>query len=457
MATLTGEKPSRGARARFPLAHLDREHLYALVTILPSLILLGIFVYGFIGETVYWSLTSWRGVQLNATKAYIGAQNYRELFTEFGSIEPRFRLGLVNTFSFTLVFLVGCLTLGFLLAVLLDQNIKGEGVFRTIFLFPMALSFAVTGTIWRWLFDPQGGINALPTVFGGKAFTFRWLNNRQVFTFNWHEVPWLITLLIVVGLLAYFWAQISHRNYLKAIFFGVPMALIFAWIAADFVTWDPARQDELMHGTFQWSGMLNTLSAAVVIAFCLGLVQVLWRGQRRTAMWLAIPTALVLVWYFTGGPDRLPQLRIPEAEPPHGFSLALIGLIIAAVWQLSGYTMAMYLAGIRGVSDELREAARVDGCNEVQVYTKIVLPLLRPITLSAAIVLGHISLKIFDLIFAMTGPDYLPVTVPGVQVYSMFRSNEFAKGSAIAVVLLVLVAIIIVPYLATQLRGEHEV
>ncbi len=456
MATLTRDKPSRWARIRSSLSRMDWDRLYAFGAILPSVILLGIFVYGFIGETVYWSLTSWRGVELNPTKAYIGIQNYKDLFTAFGSIEPKFRLGIVNTFFFTAFFLVGCLTLGFLLAVLLDQNIKSEGIFRTIFLFPMALSFAVTGTIWRWLFNPGGGINALPTVVGADPLTFKWLNNRSAFTFNWHEVPWPITAIIMLGLLAYFAMQVSRRNYLKAIFFGVPMVLIFAWVAADFATWDPARKDELMHGLFQWSTMLDVIAAVIVILFCLGTIQALWHSSR-TAIWLGVPTMLLVLWYFTGGPDSLPKLDIPEAESPYGFNMALIALIIAAVWQLSGYTMAMYLAGIRGVSDELREAARVDGCNEVQVYTKIILPLLRPITLSAAIVLGHISLKIFDLIFAMVGPDFLPTTVPGVQVYSMFRSNEFAKGSAIAVVLLMMVAIIIIPYLATQLRGEHEV
>jgi len=148
----------------------------------------------------------------------------------------------------------------------------------------------------------------------------------------------------------------------------------------------------------------------------------------------------------------------PVKEGADPLNVALIGVILAAVWQMSGYTMAMYLAGIRGISEDLREAARVDGCSEIQVYTKIILPLLQPITLSAAIVLGHISLKVFDLIFAMAGTDYLPVSVPGVQVYTtMFRSNKFAIGSSIAIVLLVMVAVVIIPYLATALRGEHEV
>jgi ABC-type sugar transport system permease subunit len=75
----------------------------------------------------------------------------------------------------------------------------------------------------------------------------------------------------------------------------------------------------------------------------------------------------------------------------HGVNLAILSIVIAATWQMSGYTMAMYLAGLRGIPEELREAARVDGCNEFQVYRYIILPLLQPITLSAAIILGHIA------------------------------------------------------------------
>jgi glucose/mannose transport system permease protein len=135
----------------------------------------------------------------------------------------------------------------------------------------------------------------------------------------------------------------------------------------------------------------------------------------------------------------------------------MIGIVIAAVWQMSGYTMAMYLAGMRGIPDELREAAIVDGASVFQVYRHIILPILQPITLSAMIVLGHISLKIFDLIFVMAGPDNATTDVPGVLMFvTAFRGNEFAKGAAIAIVMLIMVAVVIVPYLVTTLRSEHE-
>src|SRR3989304_86620 len=84
--------------------------------------------------------------------------------------------------------------------------------------------------------------------------------------------------------------------------------------------------------------------------------------------------------------------------------IGIKAVVVAATWQMSGYVMAMYLAGLRGIPEELREAALVDGASEFQVYRHIIVPLLHPLTLGAMIILGHISLKIFDLVVAMPGP-----------------------------------------------------
>ncbi len=432
------------------LRHLDRDHVYAFLVILPSIILIAIFVYGFIGQTFLWSLTDWAGMQAHATKNYIALDNYKMLFSDFGGF--RFRQELVNTFFFTIFFLTGCLGLGFIMAVLLDQKVKGESIFRTVFLFPFALSFAVTGTVWRWLLNPKGGFNVLPTIIGADKLNYAWLNNRKPYTFNWHEVPTL-SLILVIGILSLLLLRlIWRRRFLMMFYAGVPIVLLLLWIWSDWMTWNAS--DPKMHGTFNWQNVPQYVSAVALIGFMVYIAHLLGQGNRQTAVAVAVPAGALLIWYITGGPGRFPN--VPYAEE-FGFNVALIGIIIAAMWQLSGYTMAIYLAGIRGIPEELREAARVDGCSEWQVYTMIVLPMLRPITLSAAIVLGHISLKVFDLIFAMVGTDYLPVSVPGVQVYTtMFRSNKFAVGSAIATVLLVMVASVIIPYLATQLRSEHE-
>lgn len=364
----------------------NRDRLVAVLMILPSLFLLAIFVYGFIGQTAWNSLTDWAGVAQNAVINFVGFDNYNQLFT--GLLEVRFRQSLVNTFFFTMFFMLACLGVGLFLAVLLDQRVRGEGVFRMMFLFPMALSFIVTGTVWRWLFNPRGGINRLPTLIGLEPLEIRWMTDRtQIWQFNWQDLPKI---------------------------FAIVTILVLAY-----VTWR------------------------------------YWRNHHKRGMYISGITGLViLVWVLLGGADAIVIL---EYEETHGFNLALISLVIAAGWQMSGYTMAMYLAGMRGIPEELREAALVDGASEFQVYRRIILPMLQPITLSAMIVLGHISLKIFDLIFVMAGPDNATTDVPGILMFTTaFRANQFAKGAAIAVVMLLMVAVVIVPYLVSTLRSELE-
>ncbi len=304
-----------------------RERWISFLLILPSVILIGVFVYGFIGWTTTVSLSQWDGVEPNY--AWAGLKNFAQLFTKAGGIAAkRFTIDLWNTFFFTLFFLLLCVGIGLLLAILLDQKVKGEGLFRTIYLFPMALSFVVTGVVWQWIFAP------------GTASRLRGVN----------------ALLSAVGLDALRWG---------------------------------------------------------------------WYTDTRTI-----------------GP----------------FHVALIPVIMAAAWQMIGYCMAMYLAGLRGIPEELREAARVDGATEVQVYRHVVLPILQPITLSALIILGHISLKIFDLVYTMTGkgPGFA-TDVPGIFMFeTTFQGNHYAQGAAISVIMLVMVAVVIIPYLIFSLRREVE-
>jgi glucose/mannose transport system permease protein len=390
------------------------DRTIAFLMVLPSLILLGIFVYYFIGRAIETSMTDWGenpdqpAMAEDVVKSYVGFRNYEILMTDI--IQSNFRSSLVNTFSLTVFFVLGCIVVGLFLAILLDRNPKGEAVFRTIFLFPMALSFVVTGTIWRWMLQPNGGINLLPTFIGLPQIQFTWLNSTEVWLpFEWQNVP---TMLNSIGLavLAFLAVRVALSYQSSRSLYGKSKG--FSLIASPDV--------RLMAGI-----------AVVLLVFMGGLWNVIW-----------------------------PPLDVPTAEnaiAPKGFNAALLGIIIAAVWQMSGYTMAMFLAGIRGIPEELREAARVDGASEYQIYRHIILPQLNPIILSAMIVLGHISLKIFDLVFAMAGPDNARVVVPGLLVYTRgFRGNQFATASAVAVIMLVLVALIIVPYLWSQLREEKK-
>lgn len=364
----------------------SKGRILGFIVLLPSFLLLGIFVYYFIGRTVWWSLTDWgqdpaQALATNPVLRFVGLANYRQLFT--GLVDGRFRQDLVSTIFFTFFFIAGCLALGLLLAVLLDHKPRGEGAFRTVFLFPFSLSFVVTGTIWRWLLQPKGGINRLPTFLGLPAGKFAWLTTRQqVLQFDWSRLP-----------------------------------------------------------------LILAIAAAVVLVL---VAVVSFRSERPRRGWIAAGVAVLLVaWAVLFGRSWKPL----AFDEPHGFNLAFVGIIIAAIWQMSGYTMALYLAGLRGIPVEMREAAVVDGASEWQLYRRIIMPLLAPITLSAMIILGHISLKIFDLVFAMAGPDNTSTDVPALLMYlTTFRGNQFAKGAAIGTILLGLVAVIIVPYLVTQLR-----
>ncbi len=308
------------------MAHAQRERWVAFLMLLPSMILIAVFVYGFIGWTAAVSLSKWDGIEPNYT--WVGLENFRRLLVGEGTSARRFHIDLWNTFFFTILFLVACVVVGLLLAILLDQKIKGEGIFRTIYLFPMAISFVVTGVVWQWVFAP------------GTATRLRGVN----------------ALLHSVGL-----------------------------------------------DIFRWGWYTDTSSI---------------------------------------GP----------------FHVALIPVVIAAAWQLTGYTMAMYLAGLRAVPDELRDAARVDGASEIAMYRHIILPMLQPITLSALIILGHMSLKIFDLVFTMTGrgPGFV-TDVPGIFMFeTTFQGNHYAQGAAISMIMLLTVAVVIVPYLIYSFRREFE-
>lgn len=325
---------------------VSRERIQSLLLLTPSVIAIAIFVYAFIGYTAWTSVSNWNG--LVPDLSWAGFVNYQKLFDIF-----RFQVDLRNTVTFTVAFVLSCLILGFLLAVLLDQHIKGETIFRSIFLMPMAISFIVTGVAWRWLLAPGSentGVTGINQLLGNVGLGFlanKWFTNPTI----WH-------------------------------------------ISSD-----------------SWMG--NALGA-VGLGFL--------------------------------------------ASPSFGIPVAMLSVVLAATWQMSGYTMALYLAGIRGIPEELREAARVDGASEVQIYRHIILPMLNPITLSAVIILGHISLKIFDLVVAMTGPGPgFATDVPALFMYdTTFRGNHFNQGAGVAMVLLISVAGLIVPYLIYNAKTEAE-
>jgi len=148
----------------------------------------------------------------------------------------------------------------------------------------------------------------------------------------------------------------------------------------------------------------------------------------------------------------------PFRDVQFGIPVALFSVLLAICWQMTGFVMAMFLSGLRAIPDDYREAARLDGASELQIFWLVILPLLRPVMVSVVVMIGHISLKIFDLIYAMTGPGSAFMTdMPGVYMFeTTFRGNHYGSGAAIATIILFCVSILIVPYLISQRRQEVD-
>lgn len=133
-------------------------------------------------------------------------------------------------------------------------------------------------------------------------------------------------------------------------------------------------------------------------------------------------------------------------------TFGIIAIALPAVWQLSGYVMALFLAGFRGVPDDLREAARVDGASELQVYRHVIFPQLTPVLMSALVIIAHMSLKSFDLIMSISKPANYQTKVPAVDMFVFKSGYDYANAAAVGTLLLVFVAVLAVPYLIQQHR-----
>ena len=283
-----------------------------VLLISPSVILIAVFVYGLIGVNVKTSLSD-QHRRVEGGK-FVGLDNYTALFQD-----ETFRYSLRNLMFYTAAFVIGTLVIGFLWAWLLEKPMRGEGWFRAVYLFPMAVSFIASGVVWRWLLNNAEGERAggLNRIFDDTGLGF--LQN-----------PW-------------------------------------------------------------------------------------WTDQKWGVVAIAMP----------------------------------------AVWQLSGYVMALFLAGFRGIPPELREAGRIDGASEWQLYRHVIFPQLSPVALSAVVIVGHMSLKVFDLIMAIAGQTNYTTQVPATQMWIEFTRGDYAKSAAIGTVLLCIVAVLIVPYLVYTYRQER--
>ncbi|WP_037150481.1 carbohydrate ABC transporter permease [Rhizobium freirei] len=314
MSTVASTDPILTRPARRASMRTRLQNALPQIVLAPSFLLTIIFVYGFIVWTAYLSFTNSKTFP---SYGLTGARAYQRLWNwTFESDPPSsWYTSITNMGIFGVLYVGICLALGLLLAILLDQKIRGEGMLRPIFLYPMALSFIVTGVAWKWFLDPGLGLEQTLHQFGWTSFHFDWIKNK------------------------------------------------------DFVIYT---------------------------------------------------------------------------------------VVIAGVWQASGFVMAMFLAGLRGIDSEIMKAAQIDGASAFQLYRRIIIPLLRPIFLSAFIVLAHMAIKSYDLVVALTsgGPGGSAWLPSNFMYEYTFKRNEMAVGSASAIIMLMTISAIIVPYLYSELKEK---
>jgi len=277
--------------------------------ITPSAFLVLVCVYGYIMFTVYLSFTA---STILPNLEWSGTAAYTRLF----GLE-NWGVSLNNLWVFASLYILIAMGLGLMLAILIDQKVRAESGFRSIFLYPMALSFIVTGTAWKWLLDPGVGLEHTLHALGWGDFSFGWIKDSE---------------------------------------------------------------------------------------------------------------------------------------------MAIYCVIVAAVWQTTGFVMAMFLAGLRGVDGEQINAARLDGASPLQIYYRIIIPQLGPVFISAFVILAHMAIKSYDLVIALTnGGPGRSTWLPSVFMYQYtFTRNEMSVGAASSVLMLLGIAVVVLPYLYSELRkGNH--
>ena len=282
---------------RWPFAGI-RQYLPQIL-LAPSIAASFVYVVVFSVWTFYISLSN---STLLPSYGFVGFEHYVSLWKNV-----RWQIAYTNLFIFGSLYVVGAIAIGMTLAILIDQRVRAESVWRTIYLYPLAVSFVVTGTVWGWLFNPTTGFQSIIQNLGWTNFTFDWIVNRDY---------------------------------------------------------------------------------------------------------------------------------------------AIYPIVITGIWQASGFAMALFLAGLRAVDQDLIKAAQIDGASMVRIYWRIILPSIRPIVIAVLVVLLQFAIKTFDLVLALTkGGPGISTTVPAIYVYDlMFQRGQIAEGAAAAIMILLALSIVLVPY-----------
>ncbi|WAJ28718.1 carbohydrate ABC transporter permease [Antarcticirhabdus aurantiaca] len=280
-----------------------RRSAAPVVALTPSILIVLLAYVGTMLWTIWISFTSSRLLPVNS---FAGSAQYERLFGD-----PRWLLAVQNLALFGVLFIGICLVLGFLLAVAIDQRVRAEDSLRTIFLYPHALSFIVTGLVWQWMMNPTLGIQESIQALGWTSFRFDWVVRRD---------------------------------------------------------------------------------------------------------------------------------------------MAIYAVVIAGVWQSAGLVMALMLAGLRGVDEELWKAARVDGIPTWRVYVSIVLPLLKPMIVTSVVLLSIAVVKVYDLVVALTnGGPGTATAVPAKFVMDyLFERQNIGLAASASTVMLVTVLCVLAPWLYSE-------
>lgn len=271
-----------------------------------------IVIVAYLG-TALWSLAvSMTSSRTFPTADFVGLAQYARLFAN-----DRWLLSLQNLALYGVLFIAATLVIGFLLAVFIDQKVAGEGVLRTVFLYPYAMSFVATGLVWQWMLNPEAGIQQAVRRLGFPDFRFDWI----------------------------------------------------------------VDQDMVMYT-----------------------------------------------------------------------------IVVATVWQASGLVMALMLAGLRGIDEEIWKAARIDGIPTWRVYVSIVLPMLGPPVATVFMLLATAVVKLFDSVVAMTqgGPGTASEVPTKFIMDHLFGRANIALASAGSIVMLATVLSLVAPILYARSRAHRR-
>jgi glucose/mannose transport system permease protein len=267
----------------------------------------------FVGGTIWTVFYSFTNSKLLPKANFVGLDQYERLWSN-----SRWLVSIENLAFFGVMSLVFTVSMGFLLAVLMDQKIRFEDTFRTIMLYPFALSFIVTGLVWQWILNPDFGLQGVIRSWGWESFAF-----------------------------------------------------------------DPLRN-----------------------------------------------------------PDTV-----------------LYGLLIAGLWQGTGFVMCLMLAGLRGIDEDIWKAARVDGIPTWKTYLVVVIPMMRPVFITTLVIVAAGIIKLYDLVVAMTsgGPGGNASQVPAMYVYDyMFQAQNLGQGFAASTMMLLSVLIVLIPWAYLEFGGKKH-